>query len=83
LPILELLRDLGGELAYHDPHVPRLPGTRLASRPLDEALRWADVAVIVTAHPGVDHDAVVRTARLVVDLRGVTRGAASPTVVRL
>jgi len=83
LPILELLRDLGGDVAYHDPHVQRLPGTGLESRELDEALRWADVAVIVTAHPEVDHAEVVRSARLVVDLRGVTRGVASPTVVRL
>jgi UDP-N-acetyl-D-glucosamine dehydrogenase len=83
LPILELLRDLGGDIAYHDPHVPRLPGTGLESRPLEEALRWADVAVIVTAHAEVDHDAVARTARRVVDLRGVTRGVSSSTVVRL
>ncbi|HWH94066.1 MAG TPA: nucleotide sugar dehydrogenase [Baekduia sp.] len=83
LPILTMLRDLGGDVAYHDPHVPRLPGTGLESRPLDEALRWADVAVIVTAHPEVDHVAVARTARLVVDLRGVTRGVTSPSVVRL
>jgi UDP-N-acetyl-D-glucosamine dehydrogenase len=83
LPILQLLRDLGGEVAYHDPHVARLPATGLTSRPLDEALRWADVAVIVTAHPEVDHAEVARVARLTVDLRGVTRGVTSPTVVRL
>jgi UDP-N-acetyl-D-glucosamine dehydrogenase len=83
LPILQLLRDLGGDVAYHDPHVPHLPGTGLDSRPLEEGLRWADVAVIVTAHPEVDHAEVARTARLVVDLRGVTRDVASDTVVRL
>jgi UDP-N-acetyl-D-glucosamine dehydrogenase len=83
LPILEILRDLGGEVAYHDPHVPRLAGTGLESRPLEEALSWADVAVIVTAHPEVDHAEVARAARLVVDLRGVTRDVPSSTVVRL
>jgi UDP-N-acetyl-D-glucosamine dehydrogenase len=83
LAILEILGDLGAELAYHDPHVPRLPSPELESRPLDEALRWADVAVIVTAHAEVDHRRVVEQARLVVDLRGVTRDVASPSVVRL
>jgi hypothetical protein len=39
--------------------------------------------VIVTAHPQVDHGAVVREAPLVVDLRGVTRGIPASTVVRL
>ena len=41
----------------------------------DEALEGCDLAVIVTAHPGVDHDAIAERAPLVVDLRGVTRGA--------
>jgi UDP-N-acetyl-D-glucosamine dehydrogenase len=83
LPILEELAELGGEVAYHDPHVPRLTSPALAGRPLDEGIAWADVVVIVTAHPEVDHVAVARRARLTVDLRGVTREIASPTVVRL
>jgi UDP-N-acetyl-D-glucosamine dehydrogenase len=81
--ILAGLRELGAELAYHDPYVPELPAFGLAGRPLDEALPWCDVAVIVTAHPGVDHLDVVRRAPLAVDLRGVTRGLDSPTVARL
>jgi UDP-N-acetyl-D-glucosamine dehydrogenase len=83
LPIIAELAELGGDLAYHDPHVPRLAAADLASRPLEDALGWADVAVIVTAHPEVDHVDVARRARLTVDLRGVTRDVVSPTVVRL
>jgi UDP-N-acetyl-D-glucosamine dehydrogenase len=63
--------------------VPRLTAAGLESRPLDDALDWADVAVIVTAHHEVDHAEVARRARLTVDLRGVTRDVASPSVVRL
>jgi UDP-N-acetyl-D-glucosamine dehydrogenase len=81
--IVELLDDLGAQLAYHDPYVARLPGSPAEPMNLDEGLSWADVVVIVTAHPGVDHGRVAEEARLVVDLRGVTRGALSPTVVRL
>ena len=40
-----------------------------------------DAAVIVTAHPDVDHEAVARDAPLVVDFRGVLRGV--PGVVAL
>ncbi len=85
LKILELLKDLGAELRYHDPHVPSLAEFDLHSLPLQEALADADLALIVTAHPSVDHESVSRRARLVVDLRGVTRGAAATAgnVVRL
>ena len=75
LKIVALLGGLGADVAYHDPHVPAVPDTELRAVGLDEALERCDLAVIVTAHPGVDHDAIAERAPLVVDLRGVTRGA--------
>ena len=83
LKIISLLRDLGGDVSYHDPHVPALSEFGLVNRPLEEALNDADLALIVTAHPSLDHDLIVRRARLVVDLRGVTRGRHVGNVVRL
>ncbi len=84
LKMIALLREMGAEVGYHDPHVPELPEFGLASQPLEQAIADADLAVIVTAHPGVDHDEIARRARLVVDLRGVTRSAgAAANVVRL
>jgi UDP-N-acetyl-D-glucosamine dehydrogenase len=86
LKILQLLRNLGAELSYHDPHVPTIPDLGLHSIPLDDALANADLAVIVTAHPSVDHQRVARRARLLLDLRGVTRtrsASATGNVVRL
>jgi UDP-N-acetyl-D-glucosamine dehydrogenase len=73
LKIIRLLRERGADLAYHDPHVPELPELDLRSAPADVALDGADLALVVTAHPSVDHDAVVERAPLVLDLRGVTR----------
>ncbi|HEY7076627.1 MAG TPA: nucleotide sugar dehydrogenase [Solirubrobacteraceae bacterium] len=73
LKIIDLLRERGGDVSYHDPHVPDLPDRGLRSAALDNALERADLAVIVTAHPQVDHSAVVERAPLVLDLRGVTR----------
>ncbi len=75
LKIMALLGALGADLAYHDPHVPILPHNDLQSLSFDDALQGADLALIVTAHPGVDHDAIAEQAPFVVDLRGVTRGA--------
>jgi UDP-N-acetyl-D-glucosamine dehydrogenase len=84
LKILELLGDLGADLCYHDPHVPSLTEFDLHSLPLEEALADVDLALIVTAHPSVDHELVSRRARLVVDLRGVTRSfSGAGNVVRL
>jgi UDP-N-acetyl-D-glucosamine dehydrogenase len=84
LKILELLRESGAEVSYHDPHVPALSELDLSSVALEDALADADLALIVTAHPSVDHELVARRARLVVDLRGVTRGATDASnIVRL
>jgi len=83
LKIISLLRELGADLSYHDPHVPTLTDFGLSSTDLEQALTDADVALIVTAHPTVDHDHVARRARLVVDLRGVTRSSQVSSVVRL
>ena len=75
LTIIDRLRRLGADVAYHDPHVPELAGADLRSVDLEEALDAADLAVVVTAHPTVDHHAIA--ARLpTVDLRGVLRGPA-------
>jgi len=73
LKIIELLRASGAEVRYHDPHVPSLAELDLQSCPLEDMLDDADLVLIVTAHPSVDHEPVARRARLVVDLRGVTR----------
>jgi UDP-N-acetyl-D-glucosamine dehydrogenase len=83
LKILRLLRARGAEIAYSDDFVPELEDFGLSSESLDEALPGADCVVIVTAHPGLDVERVVREAPLVVDFRGVTRGIEAPNLVRL
>ena len=83
LRIARLLRDLGAEISYHDPHVPEVAELGLRSTPLADALASTDLACIVTAHPDVDYPQVVAEAPLVVDLRGVTRGIRAENLVRL
>jgi UDP-N-acetyl-D-glucosamine dehydrogenase len=78
LKILQLLRARGADIRYHDPHVPELTEHELRSVPLDEALDGIDLAVIVTAHPQVDHGRVVDRAPRVLDLRGTTRHLGVP-----
>jgi UDP-N-acetyl-D-glucosamine dehydrogenase len=83
LKIATLLRDLGGDVSYHDPHVPELTDLGLSSVDLDEALAVSDVAAIVTAHPSLDYREVAAKAPLVVDFRGVTRGIDAKNLIRL
>ncbi len=83
LKIAELLRELGGDVSYHDPHVPELPQFGLRSVELDAAAAEADVAAIVTAHPGVDYEALVAAVPVLVDFRGVTRGIEAGNLIRL
>ncbi len=72
LKLIELLREEGAEISYHDPHVPDLPEHGLSSASLDGAVDAADCVAIVTAHSGIDYDALAERARLVVDFRNAT-----------
>ena len=81
LKIVTRLAALGAQRRYHDPFVAELPEHGLRSEPLDEALAGADLALIVTAHPGVDHDAAVAQVPLALDLRGVTRRSGGRAVL--
>ena len=83
LKIVTLLAALGADVQYHDPYVAELPDLGLSSRPLDQVIADADLALIVTAHPGVDHDAVVAQVPLTLDLRGVTRDSARGKAILL
>jgi len=79
--IVELLRQMGASIGYHDPHVPVAPRMRtwpdlppMSSQPLtEELLASQDAVVLVTDHSVVDYAFVARHAPLIVDTRGVYR----------
>ena len=83
LKIVHLLRGLGADVSYHDPHVPELFELEMSSAPLDESLATSDLVCIVTAHPSIDYTDVVERSSLVLDFRGVTREISSEKLVRL
>jgi UDP-N-acetyl-D-glucosamine dehydrogenase len=82
---IELLREEGARVRYHDPHVPCFPvtdrifaqqtnGHGLQSVPLTEReVRESDAVVIVTGHSSVDYSWVAEQAPLVVDAINATR----------
>jgi UDP-N-acetyl-D-glucosamine dehydrogenase len=85
LKLIQLLRDEGADVSYHDPHVPELPEHGLSSQELDGSLANADCVAIVTAHSGIDYERLAERASLVVDFRNATgqNGSANGRVWKL
>lgn len=86
LEIIDLLRQKGARVDYHDPLVAALPvsGARL------ESVRWPadvgayDAVLVLTAHAGYDWKTIVGQARLVIDTRNATGAVgAADNVIRL
>ncbi len=79
LKIMELLRQHGAEISYHDPYIPVIEPhggstVRLESWELSDAtLEDADCVLIITDHSNVDYQRVVDKAKLVVDTRNATK----------
>ena len=85
LKIIHLLRTAGAEVSFHDPHVARIQvdGSELASAAYEPGAY--DCVVIVTDHSGLDYEALVDEAKLVVDFRNATgaKGTAAENVFKL
>ena len=83
---MKLLHDAGVEVAYHDPHVPKIPRTReyaewagRQSVPWDQAaLAGYDLGVILTAHRSVQHAQLTEWLPAVVDTRNALAGVENP-----
>ena len=79
--VIELLRQKGAEVEYHDPYVPKMKEMRhqpkymleMASVDLATAVPAADAVVILTDHDNIDYEQLVRDAKLVIDTRNATK----------
>jgi UDP-N-acetyl-D-glucosamine dehydrogenase len=79
-PALDVIGGLlarGGKIQYHDPFVAEceIAGELMKSVDLtDEVLRSSDLVVVLTDHPDVDYERVVRVGPRVFDTRNATKG---------
>jgi UDP-N-acetyl-D-glucosamine dehydrogenase len=86
LNVMKILADKGAVLSYTDPYIPLVQeeGFELDSVSPDVArMKAVDCVVILTAHPEIDYELVVRSAPLVVDTRNALQGCDAPNVIRL
>jgi UDP-N-acetyl-D-mannosaminuronate dehydrogenase len=78
--------EAGAECSYYDFYVPslQLGGITLQSVELTpHTLHGQDCVVILTPHPQIDVHALITSARMVFDTRGMTVGIEADNVVRL
>jgi UDP-N-acetyl-D-glucosamine dehydrogenase len=74
--IMDKLRQLGADISYSDPHIPKFPKVRHHSFDLEsvdltpESLSDFDCILLATDHEEFDFDMIRNHARLIVDARG-------------
>ncbi len=89
LEIMEIVNHKGGEVSYHDPHIPAVQTRFIASQdanpndpnnsslksiPLTaEALAVADVVVLTTNHKAFDIEFIKKHAKMIVDMRNMIK----------
>jgi UDP-N-acetyl-D-glucosamine dehydrogenase len=79
-PAISVARQLwraGGQVAYCDPHVSEwsVDGRVVeAGGPLTDAVRAADLVILLQAHSAYDLEKISRSSQLLLDTRGVTAG---------
>src|SRR5256885_1210485 len=79
--LIELFREKGAHVSYHDPYCPKMKEMRhqpkymleMESVPLGLGVAEADVVVIATDHDCIDYSKLVRDAKLVIDTRNATK----------
>ena len=80
LDIIQLLRERGAVVSYHDTHVPRIEATgeikeALSSVQLSEKLlKEQDLVIVVTDHTSFDYHFICRYSKLILDTRNATKG---------
>jgi UDP-N-acetyl-D-glucosamine dehydrogenase len=77
--VIEHLRELGANVDYHDPHIPRTVPVRkhdlgmTSVKLTPDAVRAYDAVVIVTDHRDVDYGMIAESAGLIIDTRDAMR----------
>jgi UDP-N-acetyl-D-glucosamine dehydrogenase len=88
LDVIGLLLQKGGDVSYHDPHIPHIQHENwemTSVSDLSAAIREANCVVIITNHSYYDYPRILEEASLIMDTRNVLdlAGKRHPKVVKL
>src|SRR5271170_890513 len=86
LTIIELLRERGTIVAYHDPFFPKVGRGRHYDLNMEcatlDGLAQYDAVMVVTDHTSYDYPKIVSESQLVIDTRNATKGIVADSIVR-
>ena len=85
LDVIHLLQELGANVSYSDPWIPKIDHEPIFMDATDEAkgVQDADCVVIITDHKKFDYTELVSNAKIIVDTRNALKGIQSDKIVRL
>ncbi|MFC1864260.1 nucleotide sugar dehydrogenase [Chloroflexota bacterium] len=86
LKLIQLLRNKGARVSYHDPFIPAVQqnqDTLVSVELTDENLSSADCVVIATDHSCYNMEKIAASSKMVFDTRGATRSLNNDNIVRL
>jgi len=75
LKLIEIYREKGAQVDYHDPYVPKLPKTRKNHYDLESiyltkgSLSKYDLVVLSTDHEAFDYEMIAKNSKLIIDTR--------------
>jgi len=84
--VIEELTQLGAQVVYHDPFVPKIAmsSVKLNSKQLtDEALKRHDLTLILTDHSSLNYTLIQNASKLILDTRNVMKNFKSKKIIRL
>ena len=92
LKLIELIRERGGDVAFHDPHVAEIPKTREYSHLMGmKSAEWNkdsiasyDAVLVATDHDNVDYQQLAEWSSLIIDTRNAfaRRGIAASHIFK-
>jgi len=86
IDVIDLLKQKGAEVVYHDPYVKESPKELKGVERIEldpEQIRRCDCAAIITGHSGVDYGLVLDNVPVLVDTRNVMKDFASEKIIKL
>lgn len=85
--ILELLKEKGGEVSYHDPYIPEIKDLRQTDLTMksvelnEEILKRQDAVIISTAHSNLDYKKILDNSSLIIDTRNAMKDFKSNKII--
>ena len=86
LDIIHLLRELGANVSYHDPYVPKIHYDSIQLGSVDDpytAVQMADCIVIVTNHTVYDWNKIQQTPASIIDTRNSIVSQYHPNIISI